>query len=91
MNRQSLWDHVIVLVIGISSVALPADRPNILFIAVDDLNDWVHCMGGHPQARTPHNRLKVYRIMLIIVFFILLGLGIHSVDVLMCIAFSGCS
>ncbi len=29
-------------------------RPNILFIAIDDLNDWIGCMGGHPQARTPH-------------------------------------
>ena len=31
-----------------------ADRPNILFIAVDDLNDWIGCLGGHPQARTPN-------------------------------------
>ena len=31
-----------------------AARPNILFIAVDDLNDWVGCLGGHPQARTPN-------------------------------------
>lgn len=23
-------------------------------IAVDDLNDWVGCMGGHPQVKTPH-------------------------------------
>lgn len=29
-------------------------RPNILFIAVDDLNDWVGEMGRHPQARTPN-------------------------------------
>ena len=29
-------------------------KPNILFIAIDDLNDWVGFMGGHPQARTPH-------------------------------------
>src|SRR5690348_16280220 len=28
-------------------------RPNVLFLAVDDLNDWVGCLGGHPQARTP--------------------------------------
>ncbi|MCH7227326.1 sulfatase [Haloferula sp. A504] len=31
-----------------------ADKPNVLFIAVDDLNDWVGYLGGHPQARTPH-------------------------------------
>ncbi|MFP6858665.1 MAG: sulfatase-like hydrolase/transferase, partial [Roseibacillus sp.] len=29
-------------------------KPNVLFIAVDDLNDWVGCLGGHPQARTPN-------------------------------------
>ncbi len=30
------------------------DRPNVLFIAIDDLNDWVGHLGGHPQARTPN-------------------------------------
>jgi arylsulfatase A-like enzyme len=29
-------------------------RPNVLFIAIDDLNDWVGHLGGHPQARTPN-------------------------------------
>ena len=29
-------------------------RPNILLIAIDDLNDWVGCLGGHPQASTPN-------------------------------------
>jgi arylsulfatase A-like enzyme len=28
-------------------------RPNILMIAIDDLNDWVQPLGGHPQAKTP--------------------------------------
>lgn len=31
-------------------------RPNVLFIAVDDLNDWVEPLGGHPQASTPNLR-----------------------------------
>ena len=30
------------------------ERPNVLFICIDDLNDWVGCMGGHPDARTPN-------------------------------------
>lgn len=29
-------------------------RPNILFIAVDDLNDWIGCLDGHPQTITPN-------------------------------------
>src|SRR4051794_40620024 len=29
-------------------------RPNVLFIAVDDLNDWIGCLKGHPQAQTPN-------------------------------------
>lgn len=28
--------------------------PNILFIAIDDLNDWTGFLGGHPQAKTPN-------------------------------------
>ena len=31
------------------------DEPyDVLFIAVDDLNDWVGYLGGHPQTRTPN-------------------------------------
>lgn len=29
-------------------------RPNVLFIAIDDQNDWIGCLGGHPQVRTPN-------------------------------------
>jgi arylsulfatase A-like enzyme len=42
----------------LSSLAAPLlaeSRPrNVLFIAVDDLNDWIGCLGGHPQAYTPN-------------------------------------
>jgi len=32
----------------------PKQKPNILFIAIDDQNDWIGCMKGHPQIKTPH-------------------------------------
>ena len=28
--------------------------PNVLFIVVDDMNDWTSYLKGHPQARTPN-------------------------------------
>lgn len=31
-----------------------ARKPNVLFLAIDDLNDWVGCLKGHPQVQTPH-------------------------------------
>lgn len=34
----------------ITGRAAAATKPNVLFIAVDDLNDWVGCLGGQPQA-----------------------------------------
>src|SRR5688572_16857513 len=34
--------------------AAQAARPNVLFIAIDDMNDWAGFLGGHPQAQTPH-------------------------------------
>ncbi len=32
----------------------PGSRPDVLLICIDDLNDWVGCLGGHPQAITPN-------------------------------------
>lgn len=33
----------------------PAGRPpNFLFLSLDDCNDWVGFLGGHPDARTPN-------------------------------------
>ncbi|MSU53293.1 MAG: sulfatase, partial [Opitutaceae bacterium] len=39
-----------------TGAATPAATPppNILFIAVDDLNDWIGPLRGHPQVKTPH-------------------------------------
>jgi len=28
-------------------------KPNVLVISIDDLNDWVGCLGGHRQVQTP--------------------------------------
>lgn len=38
---------------GIATLLCGAPR-NVLFIAIDDLNDWVGCLGGNAQAQTPH-------------------------------------
>ncbi|MCP4849349.1 MAG: sulfatase [Verrucomicrobiaceae bacterium] len=45
---------LLVLLIISSSTFLQAAKPNVLFIAIDDLNDWIGALGGHPQARTPN-------------------------------------
>ena len=36
------------LITTTSQTVVAADRPNVLFIAIDDLNDWVGCLGGYP-------------------------------------------
>src|SRR5688572_4404991 len=41
------------LVVSRSESATAAAKPNVLFIAVDDLNDWLGYLGGHPQVKTP--------------------------------------
>ena len=46
----SLWLPVVVC----NTNAIAKTRPDILFIAIDDLNDWIGCLDGHPQIRTPH-------------------------------------
>ncbi len=38
----------------LSADADAAERPNVVLIVCDDLNDFVTGMGGHPQAKTPH-------------------------------------
>ena len=54
-----LFFAIVILVTSFTSInsaaADPAARaPNVLFIAIDDLNDWIGCLGGHAQAKTPN-------------------------------------
>lgn len=42
------------LAAGRLASAQGAGRPNVLFLAVDDLNDWIGCLGGHPDTITPN-------------------------------------
>lgn len=51
MNKKSLWCLILIFSINLS---FASDRPTILFIAIDDLNDWLGCYGGHPQVITPN-------------------------------------
>ena len=49
---------VLFCVIGKASEAKdsgqPSGKPNVLFIAIDDLNDWTGTLKGNPQALTPN-------------------------------------
>jgi arylsulfatase A-like enzyme len=50
--KRGLISLLWLLIIG--STFAQESKPNILLIAVDDLNDWVGTYGGHPQAKTPN-------------------------------------
>ncbi len=45
---------VCTLVAALTAEANAGQRPNVLFIAIDDQNDWIGCLGGHPQVKTPN-------------------------------------
>lgn len=42
------------IMLPVHSYGAAVTKPNVLFIAVDDLNDWVGFLQGHPQTRTPN-------------------------------------
>ena len=40
---------------ALASAAIARDnRPNVLFVSVDDMNDWVGCLRGYPGVKTPN-------------------------------------
>lgn len=53
----SMMNRTIALLLSLS-LSMPssvqAEAPNVLLVSIDDLNDWVGCLGGHPQAITPN-------------------------------------
>ncbi len=60
--KKSVSISAIVIISGLvlygcrnpGSVSLSVDKPNVLFISVDDLNDWSGCLGNYPHVSTPH-------------------------------------
>jgi arylsulfatase A-like enzyme len=61
MHKMNLQTLVItfafsLLATSASTVTARANekRPDIVFIIVDDLNDWLGCLGGHPDAKSPN-------------------------------------
>ena len=54
--KLGLLPLILLLTIPLRTV-VAADKsspPNVLFIAIDDLNHWVGHLGVHPQAKTPN-------------------------------------
>jgi len=45
---------LIIVVNAAAQTAQKDTKPNVLFISVDDLNDWVGGFASHPQAHTPN-------------------------------------
>lgn len=46
--------HALILALCLIPQLSRAAPPNILFIAIDDQNDWIGHLGGHPMAKTPN-------------------------------------
>lgn len=52
--KRTVTFYVIALLHLVNLQATEYTPYNILFIAIDDLNDWTGFLGGHPDALTPH-------------------------------------
>jgi arylsulfatase A-like enzyme len=53
-SRLKIFQCWVALLLMSQGIVFAAERPNILFIAIDDQNSWIGHLGGHPLAKTPH-------------------------------------
>ena len=50
-----VWLCVLTLLtLSVPCTSQAATKPNVLFMCIDDLNDWTGCLGGHPDVKTPN-------------------------------------
>jgi iduronate 2-sulfatase len=66
INYYSIMSNPIIYILIFSGISVftssctkPSPKskpghPNVLMISIDDLNDWLGCMDGHPNAKTPN-------------------------------------
>jgi arylsulfatase A-like enzyme len=52
--KKSISLLVSVLGLTLAAHVHAGGRPNVVFIAVDDQNDWIGALGGHPAVKTPN-------------------------------------
>jgi choline-sulfatase len=52
--RKSITIPLTLFCFILNGLIAQAKSPNVLFIAIDDLNDWVGVMESHPQVQTPN-------------------------------------
>lgn len=55
MINKYLYIYILLTcTILLQAFSINAQQPNVVFITIDDLNDYVEGFDGHPQTETPH-------------------------------------
>lgn len=54
MNRIRSWMFSLGVLGVLCGESFASDAPNVLFLSVDDLNDWVGVLGKRPDVKTPN-------------------------------------
>ena len=51
---HSIMLLILFFLIGCNNSNKKNERPNVLFIAIDDMNDWIGPLGGNSMSKTPN-------------------------------------